>query len=209
MGNVWEWGNESGGQLWRTEGDISDNWNSVYKAFKKLADKAKYVKPGNWNDPDILQIGVVGAQHEGEAKSNHLTADEQKTHFSMWCLLNAPLLLGANVELLDDFTLSLITNEEVIAINQDALGIAASLTTVLDNKTEIWSRPLEDGSIAVGLLNPTDGSLQTKLSFASIQLKGSYLVRDLWQKKDSAVYENDFITTIPSHGIVVLRITKK
>lgn len=209
MGNVWEWGNDSGGQLWRTGGDISDNWNSVYKAFKKLADKAKYVKPGNWNDPDILQIGVVGAQREGEAKLNHLTVDEQRTHFSMWCLLNAPLLLGANVESLDDLTLSLITNEEVIAINQDALGIAASLKVVLENKTEVWSRPLEDGSIAVGLLNPTDRSLQTKLSFSLIQLKGSYLVRDLWQKKDVGAYEDGFTKTIPSHGIVLLKITKR
>ncbi|HVI44397.1 MAG TPA: putative Ig domain-containing protein [Chitinophaga sp.] len=76
MGNVWEWGNEAGGQLWRTEGDITDNWKSVYSAFRKLADKSAYVKPGSWNDPDILQIGVVGAQHEGEARRNHLTQED-------------------------------------------------------------------------------------------------------------------------------------
>jgi len=209
MGNVWEWGNESGGQLWRTEGDITDNWKAVYSAIKKLADKAAYVKPGNWNDPDILQIGVVGAQSEGEAKRNHLTPDEQRTHFSMWCMLAAPLLIGANMELLDDFTLQLITNEEVIAVNQDALGKAAGLKTVLPNKVEVWTKPLEDGGIAVGLLNPTDQEQAAELSFSAVAGAGAYHVRDLWQKKDLGLFENKVSAGIPSHGIILWKLVKK
>lgn len=209
MGNVWEWGNESGGQLWRTDGDITDNWPSVYNAVKKLADKAAYVKPGNWNDPDILQIGVVGAQSEGEAKQNHLTPNEQMTHFSMWCMLDAPLLIGANIELLDDFTLQLITNEEVIAINQDALGKAAGLKTVLPNKVEVWSKPLEDGSIAVGLLNPTAETQETDFPFNALSLSGAYYVRDLWKKKDLGLFEHQVKTSIPSHGITLWKMVKR
>ncbi|MFX1705927.1 alpha/beta fold hydrolase [Chitinophaga sp. CC14] len=209
MGNVWEWGNESGGQLWRTEGDIADNWHSVYGAIRKLADKAQYVKPGNWNDPDILQIGVVGAQSEGEAKRNHLTPDEQKTHFSMWCMLDAPLLIGANIELLDDFTLGLITNEEVIAVNQDALGMAAGLKTVLPDTVEVWSKPLEDGGTAVGLLNAGDKAVTTTFPFSAVGLEGTYAVRDLWEKKDLGLFSKEISITIPPHGIVLWKIIRK
>lgn len=119
------------------------------------------------------------------------------------------MLLDANVELLDDFTLNLITNEEVIAINQDALGTAASLATVLDNHVEVWSKPLEDGSMAIGLLNPTGQSVQTKLFLGTIQLNGSFSIRDLWSRKDVGVYENEFSTTIPSHGMMLLKFIKK
>ncbi len=208
MGNVWEWGNESGGQLWRTGDDVHDTWESVRKAFKKLSDKSAFVKPGNWNDPDILQVGAVGAQSSGKAGKNRLTFEEQKTVMSMWCMLSAPLLIGANMEQLDDATLSLLTNEEIIAVNQDALGKAASLKATIAN-TELWVKELEDGSLAVGLLNLSNETLTSKFDFSSLQLKGKYKIRNLWEKKDLGIFENEIETTIPAHGIVILQIFKQ
>jgi alpha-galactosidase len=208
MGNVWEWGNESGGQLWRTGDDVHDSWESVRTAFKKLSDKAAFVKPGNWNDPDILQVGSVGAQSSGKAGKNRLTFEEQKTVMSMWCMLSAPLLIGADVEQLDDATLSLLTNEEIIAVNQDALGKAASLRATLDH-TELWVKQLEDGSIVLGLLNLSNETIQSNFPFAAIQLKGKYKMRNLWVKEDLGVFENEFETTIPAHGIVMLQLLEQ
>ncbi|HVI44396.1 MAG TPA: hypothetical protein VM802_05990 [Chitinophaga sp.] len=126
----------------------------------------------------------------------------------MWCLLSAPLLLGANVELLDDFTLSLITNEEVIAVNQDALGRAGRLVTVLPDSTEVWSKSLEDGGIAVGLLNPQAVEQHTTLFFDKLNLSGTYVVRDLWKKNNIASGRKDITVTIPSHGIILLKLMK-
>lgn len=207
MGNVWEWGNESGGQLWRTEGDVHDSWPSVRNAFKKLSDKAVYVKPGNWNDPDILQIGAVGAQSSGKAGKNHLTFEEQRTVMSMWCMLSVPLLIGADMEQLDDATLSLLTNEEIIAVNQDALGKAASLVKTLDN-TEFWSKQMEDGSVAVGLLNLSNEERNVKFPFSFLQLDGSQKLRNLWTKVDLGTFKDEFETAIPAHGIVMLQLSK-
>lgn len=208
MGNVWEWGNESGGQLWRTEGDVHDSWESVRSAFKKLSDKSAYVKPGNWNDPDILQIGAVGAQSSGKAGKNRLTFEEQKTVMSMWCMLSAPLLIGADVEQLDDATLSLLTNEEIIAVNQDALGKAGSMLTTLEN-TEVWSKEMEDGSIVLGFLNLSKEVINVKIPLSELKLKGKYKTRNLWKKEDLGIFENEFQTTIPAHGIVMLQLFRQ
>ena len=208
MGNVWEWGAESGGRLWRTGDDVHDTWESVRNAFKKLSDKSAFVKPGNWNDPDILQVGAVGAQSSGKAGKNRLTFEEQKTVMSMWCMLSAPLLIGTDMEQLDDATLSLLTNEEIIAVNQDALGKAASLLTTLDN-TELWVKQLEDGSLALGLLNLSNETIQSKFPFSALQLKGKYKLRNLWKKEDLGIFENEFETNIPAHGIVMLQMLKQ
>ncbi|WP_414000322.1 putative Ig domain-containing protein [Flavobacterium sp. W1B] len=207
MGNVWEWGDESGGQLWRTEQDVHDTWPSVRNAFKKLSDKAAYVKPGNWNDPDILQIGAVGAQSSGKAGRNGLTFEEQRTVMSMWCMLSAPLLIGANMELMDDATLSLLTNEEIIAVNQDALGRAGSLVKTIEN-TEFWTKQMEDGSLVVGLLNLSNETRSVKFPFSVLQLEGSQKLRNLWAKSDLGTFNNEYETTIPAHGIVMLQIEK-
>lgn len=208
MGNVWEWGNESGGQLWRTGDDVHDTWESVRSAFKKLSDKSAFVKPGNWNDPDILQVGSVGAQSSGKAGKNRLTFEEQKTVMSMWCMLSAPLLIGADVEQLDDATLSLLTNEEIIAVNQDALGKAASLRATL-GPTEVWEKQLEDGSVVVGLLNLSNETILSRFPFSTLQLKGKYKIRNLWEKEDLDIFENEFETTIVGHGIVMLQLMQQ
>lgn len=202
MNKVWEWGDEVGGQLWRTGHDIRDNWKSVYSAMKNLADKAVYVQPGNWNDPDILQIGVIGGNDgDGSKRKNGLTEEEQRSHFSMWCMLSAPLLIGANLEELDDFTLSLLTNEQVIALNQDALGKAASLARTLDNGVEIWKKPLADGSEAWALLNPTEQPVSLKLN--EVINMPTKIAEDLWRRERIAITSEKVISV---HGVWLLKI---
>jgi len=207
MGDVWKWGYKTGGQLWRTGDDVRDNWGSVYTADKKLADKSEYVQPGRWNDPDILQIGAVGAESR-EGNSNHLTKEEQRTVMSMWCLLSAPLFIGANVEHIDPFTLSLLTNNDVIAIDQDALGKAANLKLTLDNKVEVWTKELYDGRIAVGLLNPNDREQSFDFQFSAIGTDSAYEVRNLWLKKSLGEQLKSLPCNIPPHGILLITLKK-
>jgi alpha-galactosidase len=207
MGDVWKWGYKTGGQLWRTGDDVRDNWASVNTAFKKLADKSGYVQPGRWNDPDILQVGAVGAESR-EGNSNHLSKEEQRTVMSMWCLLSAPLFIGANMEHIDQFTLGLLTNNEVIAIDQDALGKAANLKLTLDNKTEVWTKELYDGQMAVGLLNPTDTEQNFDFEFSSIGTSLVYQVRNLWEKKNLSRQLKSLPCKIPSHGILLITLKK-
>jgi alpha-galactosidase len=207
MGDVWKWGYKTGGQLWRTGDDVRDNWASVYAAFKKLADKSEYVQPGRWNDPDILQIGAVGAESR-QGNSNHLTKEEQRTVMSMWCLLSAPLFIGANVEHIDPFTLSLLTNNEVLAVDQDARGKAANLTLTLNNKIEVWNKDLYDGQIALGLLNTTDTEQSFDFQFLSIGANSVYTVRDLWSKENLGRRLKSIACKIPPHGILLITLKK-
>ncbi len=145
-----DWGRLS--NCWRTTGDIRDNWKSVTSIGFSQAPSARFAGPDHWNDPDMLVVGKVG--WGPKLHPTGLTADEQYTHISLWCLLAAPLLIGCDLTDLDDFTLGLLTNDEVLAVDQDSLGKQA--TRVKDDLTtgvEVWMRPLADGTIAVGLFN--------------------------------------------------------
>jgi len=202
MNEVWSWGDEVGGQLWRTGQDIRDNWKSVYSAMKNLADKAGFVKPGNWNDPDILQIGTIGGNDgDGEKRKNGLTEEEQRTHFSMWCMLSAPLLIGANLEELDDFTRSLLTNEEVIALDQDALGRAATLEKTLSNGLEVWRKPLADGSEALAVLNPSDQTCTLILN--EVVNEPDKEIKDLWKRETVSLQMKK---ELPAHAVWLLHV---
>ena len=150
MDNVWEWGGEVDGNCWRTTGDITDSWGSMAGIGFAQAGHEKYAKPGRWNDPDMLVVGRVG--WGPELHPTHLTPNEQYTHISLWSLLASPLLIGCDLTKLDDFTLNLLTNDEVIEVNQDPLGVQAHRIFKRDD-VEVWAKPLEDGSKAVGLFN--------------------------------------------------------
>ena len=152
MGNVWEWGAEVGGNCWRTTGDITDTWGSMSGIGFKQDPTAPFAGPGHWNDPDMLVVGQVGW---GKLHPTRLTPDEQYTHISLWCLLSAPLLIGCDLEKLDDFTLGLLGNDEVLAVDQDSLGQQA--TCVAANDTlRVFAKDLDDGAKAVGLFNLGD-----------------------------------------------------
>ena len=174
--------------------------------FKQDA-AAPFAKPGNWNDPDMLIVGEVGW---GKTHPTRLTADEQYTHISLWCLLAAPLLIGCDMEKFDDFTLNLLSNDEVLAVDQDELGKEATCVEKNGN-VRIYVKPLADGSRAVGFFNLglTPENLQFK-SLVPLGFTGTQHVRDLWRQKNLAdVNAADGILplTIPAHGVVLYKLT--
>ncbi|UCG47747.1 MAG: NPCBM/NEW2 domain-containing protein [Phycisphaerales bacterium] len=206
MGNVWEWGAEVGGHCWRTTGDLgiaSSLYRNVINYGFFHAGKEQYAGPGHWNDPDYLLIGHIGWR--GSLRPTPLTPNEQYTHVSLWCLLAAPLIFSGDMTKLDEFTLSLLTNDEVIEIDQDPLGRQASRVAQA-GETQVWAKDMEDGSKAVGLFNT--GEFETKVAarWSDLGVRGKQRVRDLWRQKDIGIFEKEFETDVPRHGVVLVRL---
>jgi len=204
MGDVWKWGAQTGGNSWRTTGDITDTWQSMCRNGFSQSALAPYAGPGHWNDPDMLVVGNVGwgpALHP-----TRLTPNEQYTHISLWCLLASPLLIGCDMTKLDPFTLSLLSNDEVLAVDQDSLGRQASRVSQ-DNSTEVWSRDLDDGSKAVGLFNRGEDDQTVTAKWSDLGISGQQTVRDLWRQKDVGTFDNEFSATVPRHGVVLVKIS--
>jgi alpha-galactosidase len=202
MGNVWEWGPEVGGNCWRTTGDIGDSWSSMAGIGFAQNGHEKYAGPGHWNDPDMLVVGKVGW---GNLHPTHLTPNEQYTHVSLWCLLSAPLLIGADMSQLDAFTFNLLSNDEVLEVNQDALGKQAA-RVVKNGETEVWARKMADGSMAVGLFNRAEMPMEVKANWEDLGLTGKHRVRDLWRQKDAGEIETSFSASVPRHGVCLVRV---
>ena len=190
--------------LWRTTGDINDSWKSMSGiGFGKQAAWAPYQGPGHFNDPDMLVVGRVGW---GNPHPSHLTPDEQYTHLSLWCLLSAPLLLGCDLEQLDPFTLSLITNDEVLSIDQDELCKPAICVSP-EGPIKIYVKELADGSKAVGLFNTGETPSQITLDWGQAGLFGKQSLRDLWRQKDLGTFEMSHVAEVPVHGVILLKVT--
>lgn len=187
---------------WRTTNDINDRWSWVKEIGFSQDKWAPFAGPGHWNDPDMLVIGHVGW---GQPHPTKLTPNEQYTHISLWCLLSSPLLIGCDLEKLDEFTLSLLTNDEVLDVNQDALGKQAT-TIAKAGETCVYAKPLEDGSFAVGLFNTGPAESAVTLKWADLGIKGRQTVRDLWQQKDLGEYSDQFEVPVASQGVVLVRI---
>jgi alpha-galactosidase len=203
MGNVWEWGAEVGGNSWRTTGDITDNWGSMSGIGFGQDTPAPYAGPGHFNDPDMLVVGKVGwgpSLHD-----THLTPNEQYTHISLWCLLCSPLLIGCDMTQLDAFTLNLLTNDEVLEVNQDPLGKQAR-RVAQDGTLEVWAKPMEDGSIAAGLFNRDETPKTVTAKWSDLKLSGKMRVRELWRQKDLGTFDSQFQTEVPRHGVVLVRL---
>ncbi|NQV33369.1 MAG: NPCBM/NEW2 domain-containing protein [Phycisphaeraceae bacterium] len=205
MGQVWQWGESVGGHSWRTTNDIVDTWASVSEIGFSQDEFHAYAGPGHWNDPDMLVLGRVGWGRD--LHPTELTPDEQYTHMSLWCLLNAPLLLGCDLTGLDDFTLNLLTNDEVLSVNQDPRGEPAKRLT-RDGMKEVWGKTMADGSKAVGLFNRTQAPDRVTVQWKYLGLTGPQQVRDLWRQKDLGVFEGRFMAKVPRHGVVLIKITK-
>jgi len=205
MGDVWEWGEEVGGNLWRTTGDITDTWKSLSAIGFSQYKCSPYARPGHWNDPDMLVIGKVGW---GPSLHNtRLTFNEQYTHISLWALLSAPMLIGCDLNQLDAFTLNLLTNDEVIDIDQDPLGKQA--VRIIENKNyQVWIKELEDGSKAIGIFNISDEAMKIEVSLKDINLNGHFLIRDVWRQKNIGTWIQNFESHIASHGVTLVKITK-
>ena len=202
-GNVWEWGSAVGGNYWRTTGDIVDTWPSVSGIGFGQDGLEPYAGPGHWNDPDMLVLGKVG--WGPELHDTRLTPDEQLTHATLWSLLAAPLLIGCDLSQLDEFALALLTNPEVLEVNQDPLGQQARRIKA-ENRLEVWTRPLADGSLAVGLFNRGRKPGTLTVHFSDLGLTGPQHLRDLWLRQDLGTFEESYSAAIPRHGAVMLRI---
>jgi len=191
---------------WRTTGDIRDTWASVSSIGFSQDRWAPFAGPGHWNDADMLVVGHVG--WGPNLHPTHLSPDEQYTHISLWCLLASPMLLGCDLTKLDDFTLSLLTNDEVLAVNQDPLG-RQGRRVAHDDTSEIWAKGLADGSKAVGLFDRGflfDEPQSIGVTWKQLGLLGPQRVRDLWRQKDLGVFDDGFTATVPPHGVVLIRV---
>ncbi|MEI6555543.1 MAG: putative Ig domain-containing protein [Paludibacter sp.] len=207
MREVWKWGESVGANSWRTTGDIEDNWESVREIGFNQYLLHPYAKPGHWNDPDMLVVGNVGW---GKLHPSRLTPDEQYSHVSLWSLLAAPLLIGCDIASMDDFTLSLLTNDEVLDINQDPLGKQAHRVYCNRSryKFQMYAKELEDGSVALGIFNMMNYSLSYKdISLSQMGIPGG-MVRDVWRQQDLGVFEDILKVKIPAHGVLLYKITK-
>jgi alpha-galactosidase len=202
MGNVWEWGAEVGGNCWRTTDDITDTWKSMSGIGFKQDRAAPFAGSGHWNDPDMLVVGRVGW---GKPHPTRLTPDEQYTHISLWCLFSAPLLIGCDLEKLDDFTLGLLCNDEVLAVDQDSLGKQAICVSSNDT-LRVFAKGLDDGAKAVGLFNLGDEPATITAGWDDLKLSGEQLVRDLWRQKDLGKFDKEFTATVAPHGVVLVKI---
>jgi len=205
MGKVWKWGESVGGNLWRTTGDINDSWSRLKSIGFKQPKIAEYSGPGHWNDPDMLVVGKVG--WGPRLHPTRLTKAEQITHITIWAMEAAPLLIGCDMSNLDQFTLDLLTNDDVLAVDQDPLGKAATVKAK-KGTTEVWARPLFDGTLAVALFNRGKNPAQVTANWSELGLQGQQPVRDLWQRKELGSFNNSFAAEVPPHGAVMLKIGK-
>jgi alpha-galactosidase len=192
--SVWKWGPNVGGNLWRTTEDISDNYARMAAIGFAQAGLAHFAGPGHWNDPDMLEVGNGG-----------MNTEEYRTHMSLWALLAAPLLAGNDLTTMTPETIALLTNREVIAVDQDKLGKQGDRVSE-EGPIEIWARPLADGSKAVGVFNHLDTPLPATIDFRQLGFDGTVQVRDLWQAKDLGPMKDTYTVALPRHGVVFLRV---
>jgi alpha-galactosidase len=194
--SVWEWAPSVGGNLWRTTGDVQSNWGSIYDIISQQAGLAKYAGPGHWNDPDMLEVG-----------NGHLSTAENRSHFSMWALLAAPLLAGNDLPNMKPEVKAILTNRDVIAIDQDRLG-KQGVRAYADGEVEVWTRHLSGGAMAVAVLNAGSNRVASHpfhLSLAKIGLSGAQKGKDLWTGKEVTLTDN-MPVELQSHDILLVRI---
>jgi alpha-galactosidase len=192
---VWTWGPQVGNS-WRNTGDITDSWGSVTSILDSQVGLEIYAGPGGWNDPDMLEVGNPG-----------LSDVESRAHFSLWALLNAPLLAGNDVRNMSEATRSILTNTDVIAVNQD-WGGKQGFKVRDDGEQEVWAKPMSDGSVAVVLLNRASGAATISTTAGQLGLApaSSYTVRDLWSKATTSS-SGTISASVPAHGVAMYRVS--
>ncbi|MBQ9191216.1 MAG: alpha-galactosidase [Bacteroidaceae bacterium] len=199
---VYLWGLYCDGNSWRTAQDINDTWKSILDVgFRQQAGLAKYSSVGHWNDPDMLVVGKVG--WGDNLRETRLTPDEQYTHITLWTLLASNMLIGCDIAQMDEFTLNLLCNNEVNAVNQDILGQQADRISK-EGDIEVWSRPLADGTIALGIFNIGDKEQTVDMRTLIPAKEPLKTIRDLWRQKDLSTSELN--CTIPAHGCRYLKV---
>ena len=194
--DVWKWGPEVGGNLWRTTGDISDHYSRMEEIGFSQAGLSKYAAPGHWNDPDMLEVGNGG-----------MTNDEYRQHMTLWVILAAPLLAGNDLSKMSPETLAILTNKEVIAVDQDKLGKQGDRVWA-EGPKEIWAKPLSGGEKAVALFNRAPDPKSITLKLSDVGFGANAKLRDLWTGKSVTATNGSYTVQIPKHGAVLLRISK-
>lgn len=197
----WEWA-PAVGNLWRTTGDISDRWGSVLTLVDLSSQYWHAAKPGAWNDPDMLEVGNGG-----------MTRTEYRAHFSLWAMMAAPLIAGNDVRLMLDSTArdplgtrEILLNKEVIAVDQDSLGVQGTIVQASPSEVQVWSKPMKDGSRAVLLFNRASVATTVVADWGRVGINAKQVrVRDLWAHTDSTVTGARYSAMVPSHGVVMLR----
>jgi len=214
MGDVWTWGADAGGNAWRTTGDLGmakdDRLPGFYSIGLANVSLSSYAGPGHWNDPDYILIGNVGDAFKWDQAPKRLptslTPDEQYSYVSMWSLMAAPLFFAGDMTALDDFTLGLLCNSEVIDVDQDAAGWQARVIRRSADEL-ILEKPLEDGSVAVGFFNLSDGSRKMTASLTDLGLSGGQKIHDLWRQNDIGQMNASLSSDIARHGVMLVRLS--
>jgi alpha-galactosidase len=207
------------GDLWRTTWDIRDVWETRAiassignQSVMSIADTnnlyASYARGGHYNDPDMLMVGNRG---QGGLGGPGMTDTEYRSHFGLWAIMSAPLMAGNRLASMDAVTLETLTNQEVIAVNQDPADAPSHTQGVRVRRNltnEVWAKPLSDGSVAVLLLNRSDQTADVRVRFSNVGLRETGVgVRDLWRRKDMGVFGSGFTArAVPAHGSVMLRL---
>jgi alpha-galactosidase len=193
---VWKWGQEVGGNLWRTTGDINDTYDRMSQIGFEQAGLAKYAGPGHWNDPDMLEVG-----------NGHMSADEYRTQMSLWSMLAAPLIAGNDLTEMDATTKSILINREVIAVDQDKLGKQGDRVNA-EGPYEVWTKPLSDGAKAVALFNRSGYPYPITVALSDVGFDGPVQARDLWLHKDLGTLHGSYTATVSGNGVVMLRLSR-
>ncbi len=195
----WIWGPKIGANLWRTTGDVSNKIG--FEEYERMMfvgfgqdGLQQYAGPSHWNDPDFLQIGNRG-----------LNLNEARTQMTLWCLLAAPLFSSTDLAKLTPAQLAILTNPEVIEVDQDREGIQGHRVSQL-GPVQVWVKPLSDGRMAVGLINSGESPLPASVNFSKIGFSHPVHVRDLWERKNLGLFENSFKAVVPRHGVVMIEI---
>jgi alpha-galactosidase len=195
---VWQWAPEVGGNLWRTTGDINPSFSRISTIGREQAGLNPFAGPGHWNDPDMLEVG-----------NGKLTLDEDRTHMGMWAMLAAPLLAGNNLSQLTPEITSILTNREVVAIDQDPLGKQGN-RIFAQGPVEIWSRPLSNGDVALAVFNFGDNKTFLRgitLHLAQAGAANGWKARDVWGAKDLGSIQDDYKFTLEKHASLLLRLS--
>ena len=215
----YEWAAAAGGNYWRTTLDIRNAWlldvynagsNSIMQIVDMNAPLADYAGPGHWNDPDMLVVGIDTSKSTvvNHAGAKGCTIEEYRSHMSLWCLMAAPLLAGNDIRNMNKSIKEILLNREIISVNQDPLGKQAKRISD-DGDSEVFAKPLTDGSWAVGLLNRNDlENKSIRITWNELGISGKWSVRDLWEHEDIGSFSDYFETKVKPHQCVVIRITK-
>jgi alpha-galactosidase len=195
IGEVWRWGPQTGAQLWRTTADISPSFTRIYFVAAGEEGLERFVGPGRWNDPDMLEVG-----------NGALDDDEGRTQMSLWALLAAPLIAGNDLTRMRADVSAILSDPEVIAIDQDSAGKQGDRVRK-EGPLEIWVKPLSSGAKAVGIFNFGAGDLPAALRLSDIGRGQAAKVRDVWHKRDLGIVTGGYTWIVPEHGVVLLVVT--